>query len=105
MPSAVFNGVVIAETEETVMVEGNHYFPPESLKGEYFSETPAYNTTCPWKGVASYYDVEVDGERAPAVAWTYRDPSERASMIKDHVAFYPKVRIEGAPGRGLFSRG
>ena len=104
MPQAIFNGVVIAETEETVVVEGNHYFPLESLKPEFFSETPAYNTTCPWKGLASYYDVEVEGERAQAVAWTYKEPSDRAAMIKDHVAFYPKVTIEGAPKRGLFSR-
>jgi uncharacterized protein (DUF427 family) len=104
MPQAVFNGVVIAESDETVVVEGNHYFPPESLNQEFFSQTPAYNTTCPWKGLASYYDVEVEGQRAQAVAWTYKDPSDRASMIKDHVAFYPKVSIEGAPKRGLFSR-
>ena len=103
MPQAVFNGVVIAEADDTVVVEGNHYFPPESINEEYFSETPSYNTTCPWKGLASYYDVEVDGERAEAVAWTYKDPSHQASMIKDHVAFYPRVRI--ADGRkGLFSR-
>lgn len=104
MPQAVFNGVVIAEADETVIVEGNHYFPPESLKREFFTETPAYNTTCPWKGLASYYDVEVEGERAQAVAWTYKDPSERAFMIKDHVAFYSKVRIEGASRGGFFSR-
>lgn len=104
MPQAMFNGVVIAESEETVVVEGNHYFPPESIKPEYFSATPSYNTTCPWKGLASYYDVEVEGERAQAVAWTYKDPSQAASNIKDHVAFYPKVRIEGAHRRGLFSR-
>ena len=104
MPQALFNGVVIADSEETVVVEGNHYFPPESIKPEYFSETPSYHTTCGWKGLASYYDVEVDGERAQAVAWTYRDPSQAASNIKDHVAFYPRVRIEGAPRRGLFSR-
>jgi uncharacterized protein (DUF427 family) len=94
MPQAVFNGVVIADADETVIVEGNHYFPPDSLNPEFFSETPSHTTTCPWKGVASYYDVEVEGERARAVAWTYRDPSERAAMIKDHVAFYPKVRIK-----------
>jgi len=105
MPSAVFNGVVIAEADETVVVEGNHYFPPESLNREFFTETPAYTTTCPWKGLASYYDVEVNGERAEAVAWTYKDPSDRASKIKEHVAFYPKVRIEGAPKGGFFSRG
>jgi uncharacterized protein (DUF427 family) len=104
MPRALFNGVVVADAEETVIVEGNHYFPPESLKLEFFSETLAHTTTCPWKGLASYYDVEVEGERAEAVAWTYKEPSERAAMIKDHVAFYPKVRIEGAPRRGLFSR-
>jgi len=100
----LFNGIVIAESDETVVVEGNHYFPPESINQEFFSETQSYNTTCPWKGLASYYDVEVEGQRAQAVAWTYRDPSQAASNIKDHVAFYPKVRIEGAPRRGLFSR-
>lgn len=104
MAQAVFNGVVIAASDETVVVEGNHYFPPESLHNEFFSETPSYNTTCPWKGVASYYDVEVDGERAEAVAWTYRDPSDAASNIKDHVAFYPKVRVEGDRKPGLFGR-
>ena len=104
MTQALLNGIVIAESDETVVVEGNHYFPPASIKPEYFSETPAYNTTCPWKGLASYYDVEVEGQRAQAVAWTYKDPSQAASNIKDHVAFYPKVRIEGAPRRGLFSR-
>jgi len=104
MPQAVFNGVVIAESDETVMVEGNHYFPPDAIRTEYFSETPQHTTICPWKGVASYFDVEVGGERAQAVAWTYRDPSDRAAMIKDHVAFYPKVSIEGAPKRSLFSR-
>ena len=95
MPRAIFNGVVIAEADATVIVEGNHYFPPESLHRQFFAETPSHHTTCPWKGVASYYDVEVEGERARAVAWTYRAPSERASFIKDHVAFYPRVRIEG----------
>lgn len=104
MPQAIFNGVVIADSDETVTVEGNHYFPPESIKQEYFSETPTYATTCPWKGVASYYDVQVDGEQEQAVAWTYKDPSQAATMIKDHVAFYPKVRIEAAPKRGLFGR-
>ena len=104
MAQAVFNGVVIAESDETVVVEGNHYFPPDSLELEYFSETPAHNTTCAWKGVASYYDIEVDGERAEAVAWTYRDPSEAAANIKDHVAFYPKVRVEAATRRSFFNR-
>ena len=104
MPRAVFNGTVIAESDETVIVEGNHYFPPDSLKAEFFSETPGYSTTCPWKGSASYYDVRVDDQSAQGVAWTYKDPSSAAANIKDYVAFYPKVRIEGAEKRGLFRR-
>jgi uncharacterized protein (DUF427 family) len=100
----VFNGVVIAESDDTVMVEGNHYFPPEAIETEYFAETPDYTTTCPWKGIASYYDVEVEGERAQAVAWTYRDPSPAAAAIKNHIAFYPKVQIDGGPTRGFLSR-
>lgn len=99
MPQAVFNGEVIADSDETVIVEGNHYFPPDSIKTEFFSERDGYTTTCAWKGIASYYDVEVDGERADAVAWTYKDPSEAAANIKDHIAFYPKVQIEGAKRR------
>ena len=104
MPQAVFNGTVIADSAETVVVEGNHYFPPESLKSEYFVEASGYHTTCPWKGLASYYDVEVDDQRAQAVAWTYKDPSAQAAMIKDHVAFYPKVKIEDGSKRSLFRR-
>lgn len=105
MPQAVFNGTVIAESDETIVVEGNHYFPPGSLKQEYFAERNGYHTTCPWKGIASYFDVEVDGERADAVAWTYKDPSRAAAEIKDHVAFYPRVKVEGASPRRLFGRG
>lgn len=104
MPRAVFNGSVIADSEETVVVEGNHYFPPESLRSEYFKETPGYTTTCSWKGSASYYDVEVGDQTAQAVAWTYKDPSAQAAMIKDHVAFYPRVTIEGTAKRDLFRR-
>ena len=99
MPQAVFNGQVIADSEDTVVVEGNHYFPPDSIKHEFFVERDGYETVCPWKGTASYYDVDVNGERADAVAWTYRDPSPAAANIKNHVAFYPKVRIEGAQRR------
>lgn len=104
MPRAVFNGTVIAESDATVVVEGNHYFPPQSLNLEHFEERHGYHTTCPWKGLASYYDVVVDGEKAEAVAWTYRDLSRAAAEIKDHVAFYPKVKIEGDAGRGIFGR-
>jgi uncharacterized protein (DUF427 family) len=94
MLKALFNGTVVAETEDYEVVEGNVYFLPESIKREYFSES-RLQTTCPWKGLASYYTVKVDGQEAQDVAWYYRAPSDAASNIKDHVAFYPQVTIEG----------
>lgn len=94
MVRAVFNGTVIAETEDYEVVEGNVYFPPKSLKQEYF-EASGLHTTCPWKGVASYYTVNVDGLEARDVAWYYPTTSDAANNIKDHVAFYPRVTIEG----------
>ncbi len=93
MPKAVWNGTVVAESDETIVMEGNHYFPPDSLKREYFVESSAH-TTCPWKGVASYYDVEVDGETAHGGAWYYPTPSSAAAQIKDYVAFWRGVRVE-----------
>jgi uncharacterized protein (DUF427 family) len=95
---ATFNGVVIAESDDTVVVENNHYFPPEALSDEYL-EASEHRTTCPWKGKAHYYDVVVDGERSENAAWYYPDPSDAASEIKDHVAFYTsKVDVtDGAP--------
>ncbi len=94
MVRAVFNGTVVAETEEYEVVEGNVYFPPESIKREYFSDSRLH-TTCPWKGLASYYSLSVDGQEAKDVAWYYPVPSDAAANIKDHVAFYPQVVIEG----------
>lgn len=93
MARATWNGAVIAESDETVVVEGNHYFPPDSVNREYLVESSRH-TTCPWKGVASYYDVEVDGERNPAAAWFYPTPSAAAADIKDHVAFWHGIRVE-----------
>lgn len=93
MPKAIWNDVVIAESDKTVLVEGNHYFPLESVKTEYFTES-SRNTTCPWKGVASYYNIVVDGEEFPNGAWYYPTPKSAASEIKDHVAFYRQVKIE-----------
>ena len=90
---AVFNGQTIAESDDTVMVEGNHYFPPESVKREFLSEPTGHSTHCPWKGDASYYDVTVDGESASNAAWFYPEPFEKAVEIKDHVAFYPAVTV------------
>ncbi len=94
MVKALFNGTVIAETDDYEVVEGNIYFPPESIKPGFFSES-SHHTTCPWKGLASYYTVKVDGQEARDVAWYYPQPSDAASNIKDHVAFYPQVTIEG----------
>ena len=93
MPKAVWNGAVLAESDDTVMVEGNHYFPPESVNMEFF-ESADHQTRCPWKGLASYYDVVVSGERYDGGAWYYPDPSDAAMPIKDHVAFYGRVSIE-----------
>ncbi|MDG0867530.1 DUF427 domain-containing protein [Candidatus Lucifugimonas marina] len=94
MVRAIFNGTVVAESEDYEVVEGNVYFPPDSLKREFFSES-GLNTRCPWKGTASYYSVDVDGQQAQDVAWYYPSPSDAASNIKDHVAFYPQVVVEG----------
>lgn len=93
MPRAVWNGVVLAESDETVVVEGNHYFPSDSLNDEYFSDSDK-TTVCGWKGTASYYDIEVEGEVNSAAAWYYATPSDAASQIKDHVAFWRGVRVE-----------
>ena len=90
---ATWNGQVLAESEQTVRIEGNHYFPVDSLNQQYFKESTRH-TVCPWKGVASYYDVIVDGEGNPAAAWYYPDPSRMAATIKDHVAFWNGVRVE-----------
>jgi uncharacterized protein (DUF427 family) len=93
MPKAIWNDVVIAESDETKMVEGNHYFPPESIKREYFDESN-HRTVCPWKGVANYFSLQVNGEVNESAAWTYANPKDAASHIKDHVAFWKGVRVE-----------
>ena len=94
MPKASWEGVVLAESEHTEVVEGNHYFPPDSIKQEYFK--PIDQTSiCPWKGTARYYDIEVSGQTNPGAAWYYPEPKEAAAQIKDHVAFGRGVQIEG----------
>ena len=93
MAKAIWNGVVIAESNNTVMVEGNHYFPPDSINKEYFKETSSH-TTCPWKGLASYYNVVVDGKENNDAAWYYPEPKPAAAEIKDHVAFWKGVTVE-----------
>lgn len=93
---AIWNGVVVAESDRTVRVEGNHYFPPEAIKDEYL-EPSARRSVCPWKGRASYYDLVVDGDRNPAAAWYYPKPSPAARQIKDHVAFWHGVKVKRIP--------
>lgn len=93
MAKAIWKDAVLAESGNTVMVEGNHYFPPESINREYFQPSSKV-TTCPWKGKASYYTIEVDGETYEAAAWYYPEPKEAASQIKDHVAFRVDVAIQ-----------
>ncbi|MFL6337247.1 MAG: DUF427 domain-containing protein [Pyrinomonadaceae bacterium] len=90
---ATWKGAVLAESDDTVVVEGNHYFPAESIKREHFKES-ATHTTCPWKGLASYYDVVVGGEVNADAAWYYPEPKEAAQEIKDRVAFWRGVRVE-----------
>lgn len=93
MPKATWNGATIAESDETVIVEGNHYFPIESVNRDYLSESETH-TRCFWKGTASYYDVVVDGESNRDAAFYYPTPSQAASKIKDHVAFWRGVEVQ-----------
>ena len=90
---AIWNGVVLAESADTKVVEGNHYFPPNSIHREYCRDTDRH-TTCPWKGLASYYDVVAGGETTRNAAWYYPEPKSAAAEIRDHVAFYGIVKVE-----------
>jgi uncharacterized protein (DUF427 family) len=93
MPKATWKGAVLAESDRCVIVEGNQYFPLESVKKKYLKPSETH-TTCPWKGTASYHHIEVDGERNPDAAWYYPDPKPAALQIKDHIAFWKGVRVE-----------
>lgn len=92
MARAIWNDTVIAESDDTIVVEGNHYFPPESLVREHFRASEKH-TVCPWKGTASYFDVVVDGQTNADAAWTYPDPKDAAAEIKDRVAFWKGVEV------------
>ena len=92
MPKAIWNGVVLAESDETRVVEGNHYFPPQAIHKSYFKKSDTH-TLCPWKGEASYYHVEVNGKLNEDAAWYYPDPKPAANAIKDHVAFWRGIEI------------
>ncbi|MFC5056895.1 DUF427 domain-containing protein [Saccharothrix xinjiangensis] len=92
MATARWNGEVIAESDETRIVEGNHYFPAQSVHAQYLrpSET---TTVCPWKGTANYYTLHVDGAENPDAAWYYAEPKEAAAEIKGHIAFWRGVEV------------
>ena len=89
---AIWNGQVIAESNDTKIVEGNHYFPSNSINKDYFQDSDT-QTICHWKGTASYYNVEVSGAKNPDAAWYYPTPSGLADGIKDHVAFWKGVEV------------
>lgn len=92
MATATFNGKVIAESDDTTFVEGNHYFPLASLDKSVVTETDR-QTTCHWKGTASYFSIEVDGQVAENAAWYYPTPKDGAEDVADRVAFYPAVTV------------
>jgi uncharacterized protein (DUF427 family) len=93
MAKATWEGAVLAESNQCVEVEGNQYFPPGTIKQEYFKPSPAH-TECPWKGTASYYDLEVNGKRNQGAAWYYPEPKPAAKQIKGYVAFWKGVKVE-----------
>ena len=94
MAKAVWNGVVLAESDQTIMVEGNHYFPPDAIHQEYFRPSDMH-TTCPWKGLASYYNVEGGGKANQNAAWFYPAPKDAAKNISGYIAFWKGVQVEG----------
>lgn len=90
---ATWNGAVLAESDETVEVEGNQYFPRESLNEEFFEES-THTSVCPWKGTANYFTLRVEGEENPDAAWYYAEPKDAAKEISGHVAFWKGVTVE-----------
>lgn len=90
---AIWNNTVLAESDDTIVVEGNHYFPVDGIKKEYFKPSTTH-TRCPWKGEASYYTLEVDGKRNPDAAWFYPAPLDAAKEIQGRVAFWKGVEVK-----------
>lgn len=89
---AIWNGETIAESNDTIVVENNHYFPEESVKAAYLTDSQTH-TTCPWKGLASYYSLSVDGKTNTDAAWYYPEPKPAANQIKGYLAFWKGVKI------------
>jgi len=92
MAKAIWEAAILAESDDIVIVEGNQYFPPDAIHREYFKPT-SQTSICPWKGAASYYDIEVNGKKNPGAAWYYADPKPAASQIRGRVAFWKGVRV------------
>lgn len=92
MAQALWNGALLAESNATIIVEGNHYFPPTAINRQYFTENKTH-TICHWKGTASYYNVVVDGQVNAGAAWYYPEPKAEAAQIKDYVAFWRGVQV------------
>jgi uncharacterized protein (DUF427 family) len=93
MAKAMWEGVVLAESDRCEEVEGNQYFPPDAIQPEHFKPSST-QTVCPWKGTASYYDIEVNGKRNHDAAWYYPDPKPAAKQIKGYVAFWKGVKVQ-----------
>ncbi len=94
---AVWNGRVIAESDDTVVVEGNHYFPRAAVAAEVLTDSDTH-TVCPWKGTASYHSVTVDGATNADAAWYYPEPKSEAEMVRDRIAFWHGVTVQPTPG-------
>ena len=92
MPKAVWNGTTLAESDATIVIEGNHYFPPDSVQMDYFKSSDT-NSVCPWKGTASYYSIEIDGDRNEDAAWYYPEPKDAAAEISGYIAFWKGVEV------------
>ena len=93
MAKAIWNGAVVAESDRCEIVEGNYYFPPDTIKSEYFKDSSTHST-CPWKGIASYYTLEVEGEQNKDAAWYYPSAKEKAKNIEGYIAFWKGVKVE-----------
>jgi uncharacterized protein (DUF427 family) len=93
MPKAVWNGAILAESNNCEVVEGNQYFPPDSINQDYFEQSST-QTGCPWKGTASYYNVVVDGQVNKDAAWYYPTPKDAAKNITGYIAFWKGVKVE-----------
>ncbi len=89
---ATWNGTIVADSDATRIIEGNHYVPPDSVKREYFKDSKS-TSICPWKCEASYYTLEVDGTKNEDAAWHYQSPKEAAAEIKDYIAFWRGVEV------------